>query len=345
MSRSIAEASAPAAGDTPPADSELPLPQPALTRRSVGIGLLGVIVVAGLTPFNNHLLENTFLIGSTMPVAATLLMLLLTAGVNGMLYRWARRHALGPRELTVVLVMMLIGCCLPGAGFMDAIPHGLVGVLYRGFSDAEASRLLQQLGLPAWVLPDLDGTMTDPVITGYFNRSPDAEQGWLAAVPWAAWLRPAMAWGLFAALLMGAVLCGSVIVLRQWAQNERLPFPIASIYHSLIEPPAPGRAFNALLRSRAFWLALAAVVVLRGINGLSLYLPQNIPAIPLQYDLQPLLADTPLRYTEDLFRRNQVFFAVVGITFFLQTKIAFSLWFFYVLLQMSRVLMPKGVVS
>src|SRR5690606_11026665 len=116
----------------PPTDAPPSQAQPALTLRSLLIGLAGVAGIAALTPFNNHLLENSYLIGGTMPVAVTLLALLLAAGVNGLLHRWVPRQALRPRELSVVLVMLLIGCSLPGTGFMDAIPHGLVGIINRG---------------------------------------------------------------------------------------------------------------------------------------------------------------------------------------------------------------------
>ena len=61
------------------------------------------------------------------------------------------------------------------------------------------------------------------------------------------------------------------IVRQQWAENERLPFPLAQIEYSLIEAPQPGRSLNPLFSSRAFWIAalivfaiLVAMTIRRG---------------------------------------------------------------------------------
>jgi hypothetical protein len=138
--------------------------------------------------------------------------------------------------------------------------------------------------------------------------------------------------------VFGAVMCLMVVFRRQWVENERLPFPLASIYLSLIEPPEPGRAFNALFRSRAFWLVAAAVFVVHGVNALHVYAPKHWPEIPLRYDFDRIFAEAPWRYAESWFKSAAIYFMIVGITLFVQTKIAFSLWAFFVAVQAARMI-------
>ncbi len=165
-------------------------------------------------------------------------------------------------------------------------------------------------------------------------------------MPWHAWITPALVWGLFIAAFFAAILCVAIIVRRQWIENERLPFPIAQVYLSLVEPPERGSMFNALFRSRGFWLAAGVVFFIHFFNGMNQYDPKRWPKIPLEYDLTGILNKPPWAYVEPEstrgammgFKHNAVVFAIVGITFFLQTKIAFSLWFFYVFYQLERVL-------
>src|SRR5207247_1749349 len=113
---------------------------------------------------------------------------------------------------------------------------------------------------------------------------------------------------------------------------ERLPFPLAGVYQSLIEPPPEGRMLNPLLRSRAFWLAAGGVFVIHALNALALYQPKYFPRVPLAYDLGSLLSTPPwsFMFPEAEARRSQIYFAVIGLTFFVQSKVAFSMWFFFV---------------
>jgi hypothetical protein len=302
--------------------------------RSILIGLMGVTLIAALTPFNNILFENSLLIGGTMPVAVTLVAVLLTAGVNVVLYRVRPQRVLRRHELTVALVMMLVACALPGIGFMAYVPYGLVGLSTQAKDSVATRRLLEDLSLPSWVMPALDADGRDSAISHFYGRA-SASSGWLDAVPWGAWAGPALGWGLLVILLMGLLLFGAVLIHRQWVENERLPFPVANIYASLLETPPPGRALNRLLSNRSFWIALGAVVLVRFINGAALYDP-HVPRIPVAFDYRGLLADTPFRYTNGPFQMSALYFAVIGITYFLQAKIGFSLWSLFVVMQLTQ---------
>jgi hypothetical protein len=311
--------------------------------RSVLLGLCGVVFICGLAPYNDFVLESTYLVGNFLPVGVLLVVVVLLAA-NAPLWRWAPRWALSGGELAVVLGMVLVSCSC--SGLMRYLPASMVGLHDASAGNPEYQAILRDQGKVAdWLWPTFDSKdpaarANEDVIRHYMDRAPmegdTFRQRW-RAVPWKRWARPAVAWGVLLAGLWGALLCLSVIVRRQWAENERLPFPLATVYTSLIEPPPPGRGFNNLLRNRWLWIAAGAVFFVHGINVMARYEPAYFPVIPLGYNLHSLLNETILRYTSDAFKMRSVYLSAVGITFFLQTKVAFSLWFFFLLYQVARI--------
>jgi hypothetical protein len=305
----------------------------AVNARSILLGLAITAAIAALAPYNDLLVANTFLIGGTMPIGLLVAFLLLVLLVNSSARRWSPRLALTGGELGVALAIGLVGCAVPAVGFHSYVMGSLVGMWHAAGQDVQTARLLNTLALPAWLFPlpdtsDAARRALDPAIMQYVGRVPDDGQ-----IPWRAWIAPAITWAMWLLCFGGAIICLSLIVRRQWVENERLAFPVATIYTTLLEEPAPGRAINALLRSPMFWIPFALVFGLRAINSLSLYLPLYVPAVPMGFDLRPIMTQPPLSHAGVFLKAQNVYFAVIGITFLLQTRIAFSLWFMYLAFQ------------
>jgi len=319
--------------------------------RSVSLGLLGVILIGALTAYNDFAINNTYLIGTYLPVGVVLLLLFLILGINVPLFRFAPRQAIDSGELTVITAMMLVSCALPASGLMRYLPTHLVGLWWHAGQNREYLELLRDLHLPDWWFPhfassDLNARTHDPVVSDFFNRAAtDGDSFWahLRAAPYRAWLAPFLGWSAFLMPLYGAILCLSVIVRRQWVENERLAFPIASVYSALIEPPVEGKALNSLFRSRSFWIAGAAVFAIHLLNGLHQYDAQRWPEIPVRFNLSSLLSNPPWNFLSAAFKAATVSFAILGLSFFLQSNVALSLWFFYVV--QNAVLLYAGPVG
>ena len=56
----------------------------------------------------------------------------------------------------------------------------------------------------------------------------------------------------------------------------------------------------------------------------------------MNFNLGSLLSNPPFLYIDWWVKSSRVYFAVIGISFFLQTRIAFSIWFFYMLYNVAR---------
>lgn len=343
----------PASGD----DSSLPDPRSAESRRpvnirSVALGVLGVLFISSLTAYNDFVVFNTYLIGSALPLGLLLFFLGFVLLVNVPLNRWRPHRALGRGELAVALGMTLVSCGIPASGLMRYLPAQLVAPYYHAAGSAEIRAMLDESRLADWVYPTFASDSArdraaDPIVTHFWNRDPRPRLTWLdnwRAVPWAAWVRPAVSWGVLLVAVYGMIFCGAVIVRRQWVENERLPFPIATVFTSLIESPPRGRALNSLFSARSFWIAAGAVFAIHAVNALATYSPRHWPRIPLGYDLSTLLVNPPWSNVDWAFPKAGIYFSVVGMMFFVQTKVAFSLWVFYaVFYQAERMLLiPLG---
>jgi hypothetical protein len=297
------------------------------------LGLLGVVVINALTPYNDYALNNTPMVGNNLPVGVLLLAFGLAVLVNGPLSRLAPRFALSSGELTVTFSMTLVGCAIPSAGLLRYLPPMLVSPLWIAAGNADAATIVENADITRWLLPDFAGStsrewMHDPLVSGYIHR-------WDGSPfePMRAWVRPVLAWAAFLFPLYGALLFIVVLLRRQWVENERLSFPLAQVGLALVQAPEPGRFLNAVLSRRSFWIAFAAVFVLHLVNGLSSYAPGSVPSIPRGYNLVELFSESPWIYAWREMKTATIFFVVVGATYFIPGSIAFSLWFFFIVAQ------------
>jgi hypothetical protein len=126
-----------------------------------------------------------------------------------------------------------------------------------------------------------------------------------------------------------------LIVRRQWTENERLAFPLATIYTAIIEPPEPGRAMNRLFSNRMFWIAFGIIFAVHSCNALQGYWPKYFPEIPVRYNFNTIFSNEPWVFLEGDIKTASVFFCVVGICYFLPSQISLSLWLFFVLYQIN----------
>jgi hypothetical protein len=315
----------------PAAPAEPPPPGPAgrvvrgVTGRSVAIGLFCVAGICTAVPYNDYRLANTFLYGNHLPIGGIFLLMLLTLGVNAVLYRFRPERVLRAPELVVIFSMVLAGGGLASSGGMRYIMPLPAGLLYYRPTNGAWDPLIAEI--PDWLLPARDPS--SPVILGFFEGIPAG-----APVPWGAWVAPLLGWGVGFLLLFGLFFSLASLLRRQWVDNERLTFPLMQLPLEMIRPPEPGRAINSFYRSPAMWAGFLLVSAVHSLNGMHTYYA-SLPELPLRYNIQAAFPDRPwsaLGITE-----LRVYFSIIGITYLLATDISLSLWAFFVLLRLIRV--------
>ena len=160
-----------------------------VTPRSVAIGLLYVVFLAALTPYNDYYIRNTFLAGNHFPIGSFFLFSVLVIGVNPLMRRVGLRKTLTPTELMVVWIMMLVGSGIPSSGYLRYHLFMLTAPKYFANSSNDWARLFHQY-LPDWLV------IKDAKAAQAFYEGLDP----LAPVPWALWVKPALIWSGYALL-------------------------------------------------------------------------------------------------------------------------------------------------
>ncbi len=310
--------------------------RPAVNLRSFCVGLLGVIFICAFTPFNDYVLNNSVLIGGSLPVAMVLFLFLFALFINGPLSRFAPRAALQTNEMTVVLVMMLVACVMPGKGLMAFWPS-TVAIPWKWGSESpvENEAVFKALNLPDWLWPKftsnkfLDRT-NDDVINFFYGRVPPGSPNGTYVQMLRAWVGPTISWGIFIFAMFFSLIGMSFILRKQWVENERITFPLALVQMSLVDAPRPRMYFNETFSATTFWVGFALVLALRALQASRQFFPKTIPTITLGYNFTTIFTSPPFSYIEYI--QWQDFFPLLAaVMFFASTRITFSLWFFILL--------------
>jgi len=319
----------------------------AITWRSVLLGTLIAIGVCTLVPYNDYALSYTRPVIGYLPPIAVLVTFVLVVGINGPLHRYWPRKALSSGELAVVLLMTLLACSLINWGLMrffipmPVAPFRMAGsevqtrVAKARMSEGEFWKIFLNMHLPSWLFPvgnDLQQGRTSPVVQWFYTRVPEDEP-----IPFGAWIKPLCTWGIFIAAMLATLVAIARLVLDQWANNERLPFPLVQVQAALIESPRPGFALNDLFRSPGLWIGLCAVFFIYLVDCMHVYFPRNVPRIPLGYDMSGILADPPWAYVRPQVKKAAISFIIIGVTYFIRSRVAFSLWGAYLLVNLVTV--------
>ncbi len=301
---------------------------------AVLIGLVGSVIIWVTTPYVNYVvLQESSIAGSYLPVGALFLILIVVLLVNPLLRRLIPNFALQKSELAIIFGMLLVASVLPGQGLLRMLPYSLANVPYAASESRRVVQAYEEMNLPPGLFPGKIAYMDVPAASDYFIRELPAGQ----PVPWKAWLSPLLYWGSFLTFGWLMVIGLAQIVLPQWRDNEHLPFPLLNIQQSLIEGPNKGRIFASLFRKRSFWTAVALVFMLHLLVGLNTYLPTRVPKIPLSWDINDLFSEGIFRYLPWYIGYSKIYFIFVGVTFFMPSRIGFSIWFFQILYAGYRV--------
>ena len=154
--------------------------------------------------------------------------------------------------------------------------------------------------------------------------------------PWGQWAKPLASWGLLWVAMFAAMFALAAILFRQWSDREKLTFPLTIFPLLLTEPDAERRGFvPRLLRSRALWIGVGTALAVYSLNGLHFY-NANVPGIPLEADLAPLLNRPPWTALTSDGRGFvvRVILLGIGVAFFMDLQMAFNLWFFYLVCKL-----------
>jgi hypothetical protein len=244
--------------------------------------------------------------------------------VNPLIGRLRASWRLRGPELALMAAMLLVACGITDAGMMRYFPRQLAHpmILNRTNPGWQRAQVLQYAPPAMLANGGQDGQVIQDyaVAKGEQNRILPISQ-----VPWHAWAKPLWLWTGIITLTMASVICLVVLVHRQWADKERIRYPLAEVVSSLVRTDEHGGV--AIYRNRGFLIGLGGVLLIRIVNGIHLWFPDSIE-IPLSFDFSALQTAFPVFMKTPgagHFALPTLYPACIGFTYMLSTEIGFSL--------------------
>ena len=292
------------------------------------IGLLLIVVLCGVTAYNNYFLQNSKLSGNHLPVGSILALFFLAVFVNVPLKKFAHHLAFSSSELIVIWVMLIVTLGIPSMGFLQFLLPTLVAISYFATPENDWSETLHH-HIPEWLV------ISDRNAVRNFYEGVN-QSGF---IPWSIWLKPLCIWTLFALVFYFTTLCLSILLRKQWIEHEHFSFPLVQIPLEIAAASPKGQLFNAFFKNRFLWLGMSLPILLHLINGLHAHFP-NIPEIPRIYNIHRMFHGKPwhtLGWWPAV--RIVIYFSVIGIAAMLTLEVSFSLWFFFLFFKLQYIIM------
>ncbi len=283
--------------------------KPRIRTRAVVLGLVLIPAIAGL----NMSVETIRYAGQPSTIAVyphVMFVLLCLLAVNALAGRLRTSWRLTPAELLTVYFMVFIGAALSSHDMMEVlVPVISYPFRYANPTNRWAEEVLPRL--PAWL------TVSNPdALQRYYSGHASL---W-ASGDWHIWLQPALAWSGLLTSLAAGLFCLNVLLRRQWAERERLSYPLVQLTLELVQPR------QSLWSSKPFWIAFAAVSLLDIWFGLSTLYP-SLPPPYVRYQVLQTASFTP-PWNALPFLTIAFYPFIVGLGMLLPTDLLFSAWFF-----------------
>ncbi|MBT3381717.1 MAG: hypothetical protein HN742_30925 [Lentisphaerae bacterium] len=296
-----------------------------MTKRSVILGLLLAMVASGVAYFNDEVIRQGKLVYDLLPVIVYGSLVFFLLVINPLLKRLRPTWIFSPRELALMSGLVLVGGAIASWGLAQALPTSLMMPHhYNRVNPGWASQNVIA-DAPPMLLADPSANESE-ALDGYVTGLSDGNDHIaFSDVPWYAWKRSLIFWvpAIFAALVMSLGL--ALIVHRQWADHEQLPYPIPQFMCALL--PREGGVRGSVFGSISFWVGGAFVFLIHMNNYMNLWWPEATIRIPTQFDFSPLSGLCPVisRGGGALLFRPKVLFAVVGLAYFIASDVSFTM--------------------
>lgn len=296
-----------------------------MTRRSLLIGILTVILISIATPYSDLVMQGTWIGLTALPISAVFLLALLVFA-NEPLRRIG--HGLTQAELLIIFCMSLVSAGIPSFGFTSLLIPYMAGPLYFATPENHYhSAIIQHL--PAWMLA--------PSVKAAHELYQGLPPG--AAVPWLGWLLPLILWAMLAGAIYLVFFCLCALLRRPWADEERLTFPLIQLPIEMTRYDGDDSHLPPLLRNPSFWVGFMVPFSIYALNGLNRYYP-SVPSINIQLiDLDHYMTGRYAAAVSPLYFR--VLFSIIGLAYLLPSDVSFGLLFSYLFFLAQQLLITR----
>ncbi len=293
-----------------------------LRLRTLLVGVPIMIALCFVTVYGDMVVKQVQIGILQLPPAAlgTLFVLILaTRSVRWLL----KREVLGSRDLLPLYVMMTIVVLMCSRGTIEKLIPPQIWTNYYATTENKYMELLGEY-TPDWLVAyDPHGELKQDVAVDYHEGN--------AQVPWRLWVGPILSWSGLLCFIYLSFFSLAVLLRRQWADHEKLVFPLVTLPVAIIDDDSATRFFG----NRLTWMGVAIPVLIYTVNTLHANIPA-VPEIKLDWTLNQFLHTRPWN---GIYNTKLVMaFAAIGFFYFLASDLLFSLWFFFVLTRVTDVI-------
>ena len=281
-----------------------------LTRRALFTGLFLALFIAILGPYYTLYVRGSNTGGGfyTNPMSHFFLFLivgLFNVGLGAVRRTWAFNKA----ELVTIYILMTLGNqALSLAFYWGPI---LCGPYYYASGENDWVNQIHPY-LPHWIAPyQLDG------LQNFFEGSASGASDAL----WKIWIQPFVSWLPLLVAIHLATLCMMVLLRRQWAERERIIYPLVQVAGPMIQDDERSSLLKPFFRNPVMWCGFALPFAVGILQGLNAYFPY-FPDVQLRTSL-PLPGNVSMSIIMS--------FVALGFFFLINLEVVFSLWLFSLL--------------
>ena len=283
-----------------------------VTSKSIATGLFVVVFINLWVTYAETVVHASRLNLSVFQLTLMAVFLGLILLINPLLKRWSPHAIFTAPELMAIVAIGMVGCVVPASG----ITGFLIGVISTPFYFATPENGWADFYHPhlnSWVVP----TQSEAV-RGFFEGLRPGQH-----IPWTVWFIPLTWWATLIAAIFAVSASIMVILRRQWADNEKLAYPLVAVPQNLL---SGDRTLPNVFYNRLFWVGAAIPFCLLAWKTLSWF-----------YPLLPILDVFPhagkfnfTRYSPHVYIEPLNCFTI-GFAYFANLQVLFSVWFFFLL--------------
>lgn len=294
-----------------------------ITARSVLISLVFLIAVIVGTQYSELLQEGWMLSSWLMPSQTGLLLVFLMIIYNMIISRFPHLSPFSVTEMVVAYVIIMVG------GYVQTV--SVVG--FSAMSMASPWYAANFINAPTYgkalagisdllVIKDIETAL------GFWSGSD-------AGVPWAKWVAPIVSWTVFWMIVYFSMVCLATLVRRQWTEYDRMTYPltipvVAIMKGSATDEFASEKEAGPFWRNRILYIGMLYPIILGILHILGDVVPYIEPDLGVIH-LHKYFKESPWNALGQWppvvmdFRYP----SIVGVAYFLNLQLLFSLWFFY----------------
>ena len=283
----------------------------AITPRSLVIGAFSALSIALILPYTINVIHGSRIGLSSCTPAAFILFFVVMLTVQVVLTLLKRNWHLRPGELVVIFSMMAVATHIPNRGVSGRL---VVGVTGSSFYATPENNWTEHVDLirPDWLALGDNRAVRDLYHGGDVDR-----------IPWHLWLPVLSRWFVLIVAYHLMLLSALVILRRQWVENERLAFPMAQVPLAMVQDNgSPNSIIKPFFKNPVMWAGFLFCFLMNSTNILHNYFPW-IPAFMGQAEF--------MIFREQIEIQLRINFLMLGFGYFINTGVAFSIWFFYLL--------------